>query len=79
MPYVFLVTGGVYIGLQAVAIAGMFKKAEPRAAEEDIQQLGVEMQVSRGRWRYLTKYEEGSMFTRVYLGLPKIVDASYHR
>ena len=44
MPNVFLLTGGVYVVMQAVAIAGMITKPRPKVptAGDD---MGVELQV----------------------------------
>ncbi|XP_043199250.1 uncharacterized MFS-type transporter YhjX-like [Amphibalanus amphitrite] len=46
VPYVFLLTGGVYIVLQALAIAGMIKKPVPLKESDDCQELGVELQAT---------------------------------
>ncbi|KAF0308274.1 putative MFS-type transporter YhjX [Amphibalanus amphitrite] len=46
VPYVFLLTGGVYVVLQALAIAGMIKKPVPLKESDDCQELGVELQAT---------------------------------
>ena len=50
VPYVFLLTGGVYTGLQAVAIAGMLRKPVPKAGSTDSQDDGLELQAGEGTW-----------------------------